>query len=248
MVTGASRGIGRAVALALCDQHDLLLVARSGPALEEVASECSERGAEVTIRSADLGTAEGRSHLVESLKQERVAPLVLINNAGIAPSAPLWRTDDETWERVMAINVTAPFELIRALSPTMKSQGWGRIVNVASTSALKGYRYTAAYSASKGALVALTRAVAAELAGTGVTVNAVCPGFTETDISATAIQNIADATGRSLDEARRSLEKFSPQGRLVRPDEVAAMVAYLVGSKAESVHGQALCIDGGETA
>lgn len=180
---------------------------------------------------------------------ERSDPVqVLVNNAGVAPSAPLHRTDDATWARTMAVNLHAPFVLCRALVPRMVEAGWGRIVNVASTSALKGYAYTTAYSASKGGLLALGRALAIEVGRKGVTVNTVCPGFTETAIARDAIANISALTGRTPDEARASLESFSPLRRLVRPEEIAEMVAWLVGDLAAAVNGAALPIDGGELA
>lgn len=164
------------------------------------------------------------------------------------PTAPIHRTEDHTWADVMAINLTAPFELTRAVLPHMRTTGWGRIVNVASTAALKGYRYTAAYCASKHGLLGLTRGTALDVADKGITVNAVCPGFTETDLVSTAVDNIMEKTGRSSAQARAALAAGNPQGRLIEPHEVAAMVRFLVGPGAGSVHGQAMAIDGGETA
>lgn len=247
-MTGASRGIGLSIAEALAADHDLWLVGRDSQRLEQAAARCRELGATAKTHVTDLCDHADRQALVQAVLGAEAPVLVLVNNAGIAPSAPLSRTDDETWAQVLAVNLTAPFELIRATVPLMKSTGWGRVINIASTSAIKGYRYTSAYSASKGGLVALTRAVATEVAGTGVTINAICPGFTETDISAAAVRNIADKTGRTQGEARKTLESFSPLGRLIDPSEVAAMVTYLVSSSAEAVHGQTICVDGGETA
>jgi NAD(P)-dependent dehydrogenase (short-subunit alcohol dehydrogenase family) len=173
---------------------------------------------------------------------------VLINNAGLAESAPLTRTGDDLWDRAIDVNLRAPFELSRALAPGMAERGWGRIVNIASTAGLKGYRYTSAYCASKHGLIGLTRALAVELARKGVTVNAICPGFTDTDIAADAVDNIVSKTGQSADEARKALSSFSPQGRLMRPDEIAAMAGYLCRDAAVGITGQALAVDGGETA
>jgi len=239
VITGASRGIGLAIAEALAPDNDLLLVGRrEGPLVGAAQS----LGAAHMV--ADLRVPEDRRALCAQIE----GATVLVNNAGVAPSAPAHRTDDETWATTMAINATAPFELARAVIPGMKTAGWGRIVNIASTAALKGYRFTAAYSASKGALLALTRALAVELAAAGVTVNAVCPGFADTDIVAGAAANIAARTGRSEDEARSSLASFSPMKRLIQPAEVAALVAYLIGDTAAALTGAALPLDGGETA
>ena len=247
LVTGASRGIGRAIAIALAPAHDLIITARDVEALAQTEARCTSAGAR-SVRSlpCDMTAAEDRARMCEVLVE---APaLVLVNNAGVAPSAPVERTSDDAWRRVMDVNVTAPFEFIRAAVPAMKAAKWGRIVNIASTAALQGYRYTAAYCASKHAILGLSRGVALDVARAGITVNAVCPGFTDTDMATRAIDNISAKTGRDAETARAELERLNPQGRLVTPDEVAALVAYLCSDAAASVHGQALALDGGETA
>ncbi len=246
VITGASRGIGAAIARVLAPRYRLVLVARSHASLEALARELST---DTVAMSADLSDSNQTTQLVDNILEHTCDSTVaaLINNAGLAHSAPLSRTTDADFHRLMAVNLTAPFLLCRGLLDALCRSGEGRIVNISSTAALKGYRYTSAYSASKAGLVGFSRALAIEVATKCVTVNAVCPGFTDTDIAGDAIANISRATGRSTDKARASLEQFSPQGRLRTPEEIAALVAYLCSPEASGITGQALAIDGGET-
>jgi NAD(P)-dependent dehydrogenase (short-subunit alcohol dehydrogenase family) len=170
---------------------------------------------------------------------------ILINNAGIAESKPYHRSDDEMFSRMMAVNALAVMRLCRALLPPMVARGWGRSVIVASNAGLSGYAYSSAYCASKHAVLGLMRAIALEIARSEVTINAVCPGWVDTDMAKEAVDRIADKTSKSSADARKALERMSPQGRMVQPAEVASLVAYLCMQQARSVHGQALVMDGG---
>jgi 3-hydroxybutyrate dehydrogenase len=171
---------------------------------------------------------------------------VLINNAGIAESKPYQRTDDEMWQRMMDVNALGPMRLCRALMPKMVEAGFGRVVMVASNAGIVGYPYSSAYCASKHAVLGYMRAVALEVARTPVTINAVCPGWVDTDMAGVAVERIANKTGKSAEDARKALEKMSPQNRWVTPEEVAEVVSMLCGHEARSIHGQAIAIDGGQ--
>jgi NAD(P)-dependent dehydrogenase (short-subunit alcohol dehydrogenase family) len=241
-VTGASRGIGRSIALRLAKEGwNVMAVARDAAALSALGKEAPGiKGVE-----ADLSDAAAVARVAEAIKGADV----LVNNAGIAMSAPIHKTSDADYARVMAINVTAPFMLCRAVLPAMAQRGGGRIINIASTAALKGFRYTSAYCASKHALLGLTRALALEWAAKNITVNAVCPGWTDTDMFAQSAATVSKTTGRSTAEARDALAKLTPTGRVTKPEEVAELVWFLASSEAAlAMTGSAYSMDGGETA
>jgi NAD(P)-dependent dehydrogenase (short-subunit alcohol dehydrogenase family) len=240
VVTGASRGIGLAIARALLAQGArVTLMARDAAALEAAAAGLGDGAAWQTVNVADAAS-------VNDAFARADAADILVNNAGQAASAPFGRTDTALWQRMLDVNLTGAYHCIQAALPGMLDLGWGRIVNVASTAGLTGYRYVAAYCAAKHGLVGLTRALALELADKGVTVNAVCPGYTETDLVRDAVANITRRTGRSADQARAELAAANPQGRLVQPDEVAHAVAWLCMPAASALNGQAVAVAGGE--
>ncbi len=247
LVTGAGRGIGLAIAHALADRGArLTLAARSTDALEAARRACLERGSPL-VNTVSVNLTDRRA--LENLARRGATQVdILVNNAGAAPSSPVERTDDLLWDGTMALNAFAPFALCRAALPTMVERGWGRIVNVASTAGLAGYAYTAAYCASKHALVGVTRALGAEIDArwkhADVTVNAVCPGFVDTDIVQAAAERIAQLTGGDVAGARERLAAMNPGGRLLTPEDVAAAVARLVCEDPGDSQGVALELDG----
>jgi NAD(P)-dependent dehydrogenase (short-subunit alcohol dehydrogenase family) len=221
VVTGGTRGIGRAVA-------------------ERFAATGDEV---VALGRADVDVTD-EAHVAEAF--DRIGPVdVLVNNAGVSASADVARTTLDDWRTQIDVNATGAFLCTRAVLAGMRERDSGRIVTVASTAGLEGARYTAAYTASKHAAVGLMRAVAAEVAGSGVTANAVCPGFVDTDMTATSVQRIARATGRSETEAVAAVASMSPLGRLLAPEEVAFAVAFLAAPEAGAINGQTLVLDGG---
>jgi NAD(P)-dependent dehydrogenase (short-subunit alcohol dehydrogenase family) len=240
VVTGASRGIGLAIARTLHTQGArVTLMARDGEALEAAALGL---GADVAWQAVDVTDPASVANAFA-----RAGPAdILVNNAGQAASSPFLRTDAALWQRMLDVNLNGAYHCIQAALPGMLDAGWGRIVNLASTAGLTGYRYVAAYCAAKHGLVGLTRALALELAAKGITVNAVCPGYTETDIVQDAIANIVKKTGRSESQARAELAAANPQGRLVRPTEVAHAVAMLCMPDAAALNGQSIAVAGGE--
>ena len=240
VVTGASRGIGLAIARALQAQGArVTLMARDAAALEAAAA-----GLGGGTAWQPLDVADAASVAAAFARAGRVD--ILVNNAGQASSASFMKTDEALWQRMLEVNLSGAYHCIQAALPGMLDAGWGRIVNVASTAGLTGYRYVAAYCAAKHGLVGLTRALALELAAKGVTVNAVCPGYTETDIVQEAVANIVRKTGRTVEQARAELAAGNPQGRLVRPEEVAHAVAMLCLPAAAAMNGQAIAVAGGE--
>jgi 3-hydroxybutyrate dehydrogenase len=242
LITGGGRGIGRAVAERLAREGARVVVAgRTRAEIDAVGS--SLGGLAIPLDVADRASLAAG---LDALHAQAVHVDVLVNNAGAAESAPLERTSDELWDRMLAVNAGSAFTLCRALLPPMIARGWGRVVNVASNAGLTGYAYSAAYCAAKHAVVWLTRAIAMEVARTPVTVNAVCPGWVSTRLVDEAVDRIVATTGRSAAEARRSLTAMSPQRRMVEPDEVAHVVAMLCSEGAKSIHGQAIAVDGGQ--
>jgi len=237
LITGGGRGIGRAIAERLAhDGFRIVVTGRTESELAEVAG--ASRGQAIVADLLDRAS-------VEEICRRAGDVDVLVNNAGIADSASLEKTPDELWDRTMELNATAPFRLCRALVPAMVKRGWGRVVNLASNAGVSGYAYTAAYCASKHALVGMTRALAVDLARTGVTVNAICPGWVETRMVEEAAARIAKKTQLSAEDAKQTLANMSPQRRMIQPEEVAHVVAMLCEEEARGIHGQALVIDGG---
>ena len=243
LITGGGKGIGAAITARLAiEGARVAVLGRDAASLARVAKETDGLALE-----ADVTDPSALSAAIERVERSLGPIAIAVANAGITASAPIGSTDDATWDRIMAVNATAPFRLARALVPKMVQAGWGRMIFVASNAGLSGYAYTSAYCASKHAVVGLMRACAVEVARSGVTVNAVCPGFVDTDMASRAAGVIAAKTKRSEADARRALEDVSPQRRLMTVNEVAHVVAMLVSDDARGVHGQAIAIDGAQT-
>jgi 3-hydroxybutyrate dehydrogenase len=241
LVTGGSRGIGLAVARELVLAGARVVTASRRPADGAGAGEEQAFAADLSD-PASIGALLGRAaaHFGEADPID-----ILVNAAGDSASAPLARTADETWERMIAVNLAGPFRLMRAIVPPMAARGWGRVVTIASTAGRSGAPYISAYTASKHGVVGLTRSIAAEFAAKGVTVNAVCPGYVDTDMTARSVENISRATGRTREEALAAIVRQNPQGRLVTPAEVASLVLTLCLPSSAGINGQAIVLDGG---
>ena len=240
VVTGGGRGIGRAVAAALSAAgHEVTVLGRAESLLQETV----KAGAAVAYHLVDVADERALSACLDGVG----AVDILVNNAGIADSAPFAKTDLAFFRRLMAVNFESVVIAAHAVLPGMITRGFGRIVSIASIAGLKGYPYVSAYVASKHAVVGLTRSLAQEVAKAGVTVNAVCPGYVDTDLVSNSTARIAARTGRPSGDVAREFIKDNPQGRLITPAEVADTILWLAGDLASAVNGQAIAITGGES-
>ena len=241
VVTGGGSGIGAAIARSLVDAGaSVTIIGRNAEKLTGAAKSigAKQQVADVTDRkqvAAAFAAAVAENGMVD----------ILVNNAGAAEAVPFSKMQDELWDKMIAVNLTGVYNCTRAVTESMLAAGAGRIINVASTAALTGYAYVTAYSAAKHGVLGLTRSLALEFARKGITVNAVCPGYTNTELIDSALEKIVSSTGRTLEQALADIVKSNPQGRLVEPEEVAETVIWLC--QQESITGQAISIDGGET-
>jgi len=246
LVTGGARGIGAAVTeMLLAHGARVTSVSRTGTAMPNRAMAAESRDALHHV-AADISDPESVQKAFESARGRFGEIAILVNNAGQAASAPFLKTDAALWRRMMAVNLDGTFHCTQAALPGMLAAAWGRIVNIASTAGLIGYGYVTAYCAAKHGVVGLTRSLALEVATKGVTVNAVCPGYTDTDIVKEAVANIVAKTGRTPEQAQAELASRNPQKRLVRAEEVANAVAWLCLPGSEAITGQAIAVAGGE--
>ena len=240
IITGGGSGIGAAIAKSVADAG--ARVTLLGRNAEKLRDSAADTGMEFQV--ADV-TDRGQVANAFAAAVEKNGPVTtLVNNAGAAEAAPFAKMDDELWDRLIAVNLTGVYNCTGAVIAGMAESGYGRVVNIASTAGLKGYAYVSAYCAAKHGVIGLTRALALEYAKKGVTVNAVCPGYTNTEIVAASLEKIVAATGRTRDEALAELVKVNPQQRLIEPEEVAETVMWIC--RQESITGQAIAVAGGE--
>ena len=244
LITGGGRGIGAAIARAFAREGATVVVsARTKEQVETVAREIGNNALAIVCDVAD--PASVKQMFTQAHEALRRGPDILVNNAGIAESATLVQTTDEHWHRHLNINLSGTFYCTRAALPAMIEKGWGRIINIASIAGKTGAPYIAAYAASKHGVLGLTRSVAHEVANSGITANAICPGYVDTEMVSRGIERITSRTGRSADEALETLKSMSPQHRLVTVEEVAAVALLLASDDGRGINGQAINVDGG---
>ena len=249
VVTGAGRGIGRAIALALAaDGAAVAAVARSAPEVRAVAAEIEAAGGRAAAFDADVTDAPSVTALRNTVAANLGDPAIVVNNAGASGSHKLAGHPDELWDRMLAVNLTGPYLVTKAFAPAMIEARWGRVINIGSIASLTGAPYIVAYTAAKHGLVGLTRALAAEWVRAGITVNLVAPGYVDTPMTDASVANIVRLTGRSDEEARDVLRRLSPQRRFVAPEEIAPVVALLARDASGSITGAVIPIDAGASA
>jgi NAD(P)-dependent dehydrogenase (short-subunit alcohol dehydrogenase family) len=240
-VTGAGRGVGRVIARRFASEgYGIAVVGRSRAALDAVAQDIQSAGGVSRAIVCDVARRDDVYYAVREVEHSLGPIDVLVNNAGIAESAPFASMPDELWERTLAVNLTGTYHCMRAIVPAMFERKGGRVINIASAAAKVGFAYTAAYVASKHGVLGLTRAVALEAESKGVTINAICPGWLNTDMTDRSIARIVAKTGRGRDDVRRMLAQMNPQGRLIEPDEVAEVAVFLASRDGARTNGQAI--------
>jgi 3-hydroxybutyrate dehydrogenase len=247
LITGGGRGIGRAVAFAFAREGArIAVIARTEAEVARVSEEVkAETSAETMYATCDVSDRESVEIALADVRERLGTIDILVNNAGVAESAPLVKTSNELWQRHIEINLTGTFYFTRAVLPAMVERSYGRVINIASIAGKTGAPYIAAYSASKHGVLGLTRSVALEVATKGVTVNAICPGYVDTDMTTRALETIEARTGKSIDEALDAIKRMSPQNRLITPEEVAALALLLASDDGRGINGQAINVDGG---
>lgn len=244
VVTGGGRGIGLAITRLLLEHG--ARVTMTGRSRDSLVAAMKTLGDHAGWALADVAKRDSVANAFRDAA-DRFGPIhILVNNAGQAASAPFLKTDEKMWRQLMSVNIDGAFHCSQAALPDMLAAGWGRIINIASIAGLVGQAYITAYCASKHALVGLTKALAVEVAGKDITVNAVCPGYTESDMVTDAVKNIVTKTGRTPEQALKDLVGRNPLKRLIKPEEVANAVAWLCLPGSEAVNGQAIVISGGE--
>jgi 3-hydroxybutyrate dehydrogenase len=243
LITGGGRGIGRAIALRFA--HNGARVALAARTREQVEQVANEIGNDAVALVCDVSDPESVSRMFTEMRERFGEADILVNNAGIAESATLVTTSDELWRRHIEINLSGTFYCTRAALPAMLKNNWGRVINIASIAGKTGAPYIAAYSASKHGVLGLTRSIALEVATNGITVNAICPGYVDTEMVSRGVEKITTRTGRTAEEALDSLKQMSPQKRLVTPEEVAAVALLLASDEGRGINGQGINVDGG---
>jgi NAD(P)-dependent dehydrogenase (short-subunit alcohol dehydrogenase family) len=247
-ITGGGRGIGRAIAIAFAAEGaSIAVAARTRAQVEQVVGDIRDRfGSEALALECDVTISESVGDAFAEVNEHfGRGPDILVNNAGIAETAPFMKSDEAMWERHLNTNLGGTFRCTHAALPEMVNRKWGRVINIASIAGKVGAPYISAYAASKHGVLGLTQSVALEVAALGITVNAICPGYVDTDMTARGIENIVSRTGISDQEARTALETMSPQNRMVTAEEVAALALLLASDEGRGINGQAINVDGG---
>ena len=246
LITGGSGGLGRALARAFSGRgHPVVIIGRGRERLGPVAEEIARNGGQVLALPCDITRREQLKSLAERISAAMGAPQILINNAGIARAASFVEMRDELWDETLQTNLTGAYNCCKVFLPGMLKSGWGRIINIASTTAKVGYSHVSAYAASKHGLLGLTRTLALETARQGITVNAICPGYVDDERTRENARRMAEKTGKSVEEILRLFGSSAPQNRLIAPEEVASLALLMASDKLGGMTGQAINVDGG---